>query len=182
MGSIKPTQQDLTSDLKANTKRISMEESRDIQQGGSGRARLRDGEGDTVMTGGSNADAFVVTVGQDLMTDFSWIAGDTIDHKDVTNPLTIEDVQGRNGQIHTVVSKSAKNLMAFQNRSTWDILDASNKNENLGLVMRDIDLLGLIRSNEKWEMIAVGFTSTMTDDDSGAFQLINIRNKSKYRH
>ena len=42
-----------------------------IQQGGSGRARLRDGEGDTVMTGGSNADAFVVTVGQDLMTDFS---------------------------------------------------------------------------------------------------------------
>ena len=71
MGSIKPTQQDLTSDLKANTKRISMEESREIQQGGSGRARLRDGEGDTVMTGGSNADAFVVTVGQDLMTDFS---------------------------------------------------------------------------------------------------------------
>ena len=147
---------------------------RDILTGGNGNDFLNGGQGNDVLTGGSGTDTFIFSGGMDVVTDFSGVLdGDKIDFGGFQGTVSVKEFTDKNGTIHTAVSKSADNFMAFKNTRGLEVMAGLEGNLGLNIVANNFDatgsLPGLVKSLPQDSIESEDFISSMIVTDSLGF-------------
>ena len=147
---------------------------RDILTGGNGNDFLNGDQGNDVLTGGSGADTFIFSGGMDVVTDFSGVLdGDKINFGGFQGTVSVKEFTDKNGTIHTAVSKSADNFMAFKNTRGLEVMAGLEGNLGLNIVAKNFDatgsLPGSVKSLPQDSIDSEDFISSMTVTDSLGF-------------
>ena len=149
-------------------------EGRDILTGGNGNDLLDGEQGNDVLTGGSGTDTFVFSGGMDVVTDFSGVLdGDKIIFDGFQGTVSVKEFTDKNGTIHTAVSKSADNFMAFKNTRGVEVMAGLEGNSGLNIVAKNFDATGsrpgLVKSLPQDSIESEDFISSMIVTDSLGF-------------
>ena len=116
---------------------------KDELKGNGGDDFLNGGKNNDVLTGGSGKDTFIFSEGQDVVTDFSGaLDSDKIELGGFQGTVSVKEFTDRNGIIHTAVSKSADNFMAFKNTRGLEVISGLEGNFGLNIVAKNFDATG----------------------------------------
>jgi len=106
---------------------------RDFLYGQDGNDILNGDQGNDVLTGGLGVDTFVFSEGQDVVTDFNIFDRDRINLSGFQGVVSVTEYKDSAGTVHTAVSKSADNFMAFKGTSGREIVAGLQDNEGLSI-------------------------------------------------
>lgn len=144
-------------------------EGRDFLYGQHGNDFLNGDQGNDVLTGGFGADTFVFSVGQDVVTDFNFFEGDRINLSGFQGVVSVTEYRDASGTVHTAVSKSADNFMAFKAKSGLEIVAGLQGNEGLSIRASNFHMPRSAQSSTEDTIAAEDLISSMVVTDDLAF-------------
>ena len=142
---------------------------RDFLDGQDGNDILTGGQGNDVLTGGVGADNFVFSEGKDVVNDFNFFEGDRIDLSGFQGVVSVQEVRDSSGTVHTAVSKSADNFMAFRAKSGLEIVAGLEDNEGLSIRASNFNMPRSGEFSAEDTLAAEDIISSMVVTDELAF-------------
>lgn len=144
-------------------------EGRDFLYGQHGNDGLNGDQGNDVLTGGFGADTFFFSEGQDVVTDFNFFEGDRINLSGFQGVVSVTEYRDASGTVHTAVSKSADNFMAFKAKSGLEIVAGLQGNEGLSIRASNFHMPRSAQSSTEDAIAAEDLISSMVVADDLAF-------------
>ena len=142
---------------------------RDFLYGQDGNDILNGGQGNDVLTGGVGADNFVFSEGKDVVNDFNFFEGDRINLSGFQGVVSVQEVRDSSGTVHTAVSKSADNFMAFRAKSGLEIVAGLQDNEGLSIRASNFNMPRSGEFSAEDTLAAEDIISSMVVTDELAF-------------
>ena len=142
---------------------------RDLLNGQDGNDILNGGQGNDVLTGGFGADNFVFSEGKDVVNDFNFFEGDRINLSGFQGVVSVQEVRDSSGTVHTAVSKSADNFMAFRAKSGLEIVAGLQDNEGLSIRASNFNMPRSGEFSAEDTLAAEDIISSMVVTDELAF-------------